>query len=74
MSNSTKRALRTFLQSFIGYVAANLVCIIAGVDITTKEGAKYLLINLLIPAIATATAKVMNRSEDEEDDNYGENE
>ena len=67
MSNSTKRALRTFLQSFIGYIAANLVCIIAGVDITTKEGLKVLLINLVIPAVATAIAKAMNKSEDEED-------
>lgn len=65
MKNSTKRALRTFAQSFIGYIAANIVCIIAGVDITTKEGAKYLVINLLIPAISTAAAKVMNLSEDE---------
>ena len=72
MKQSTKRALRTFLQAFIGYIAANIVCIIAGVDITTKEGAKYLIINLLIPAISTAVAKVMNLSEDEEseDDNY----
>jgi hypothetical protein len=73
VKNSTKRALRTFLQSFVGYIAANLVCIIAGVDITTKEGLKVLLINLIIPAISTAMAKVMNIKEDEGEDN-GENE
>jgi hypothetical protein len=50
----------------VGYIAANLVCIIAGVDITTKEGLKVLLINLIIPAISTAMAKVMNIKEDSE--------
>lgn len=67
MKQSTKRALRTFLQSFIGYVAANILVIISGVDIFSKDGAKVLIINLIIPAVATAIAKAMNINEDEEE-------
>lgn len=65
MKNSTKRALRTFLQVFIGYIAANILVIISGVDIFSKDGAKVLIINLIIPAVATAVAKAMNINEDE---------
>ena len=64
MKNSTKRALRTFLQSFVGYIAANILVFISGVDIFSKDGIKVLLINLIIPAVATAIAKAMNIEED----------
>jgi len=66
MKKSTKRALRTFIQTFVGYIAANLAIAIAGVDITSKNGAKIIIGTLLVPAVATAVAKVMNLSEDEE--------
>lgn len=68
MKESRYRALRTFLQVFIGYIAANLVAFISGVDIFTKEGAKVLLINLVIPAVATALAAAMNYHKDESED------
>jgi len=60
MKESGYRALRTFVQVFLGYIAANILAVINGVDLTTAEGSKYLLYNLIIPAIATALAAIMN--------------
>lgn len=55
-----RRALRTFVQAIVGYVAANLVCVIAGVEISDGNALKTAIIGLATSAIAAGIAAVMN--------------
>lgn len=51
-----KRALRTFFQTAIAYIAVN----IAVIDFTEKEAVKSAVIGLVVSAIAAGLAAVMN--------------
>lgn len=57
MKTYIKRALRTFLQTAIGYISVNL----ATVDITAKSA----ITGLAVSAIAAGLAAVMNYKETE---------
>lgn len=56
MKTYIRRALRTFLQTAIGYISVNL----ATVDITAKSA----ITGLAVSAIAAGLAAVMNYKED----------
>lgn len=66
-----KRALRTFIQAAIAYIAVNIPVIDFGND---KEVAKSTLIGLAVSAVSAGVAAVMNLekndaiNEDEEDE------
>lgn len=62
-----KRALRTFFQTAIAYVAVN----IAVVDFTQKEAAKSAVIGLIVSAVAAGIAAAMNLEKDEGADDEG---
>lgn len=52
-----RRALRTFLQAFLGYIVANF----AIVDVTTfDEAFKSALIGLLVGALSAGLSAIMN--------------
>ena len=51
-----KRALRTFLQTAVGYIATNIVAI----NFTDVDVAKSALLGLGVSAIAAGLAAVMN--------------
>ena len=53
--NCVKRALRTFLQTAVGYIAVN----IAATDLTVKSA----VLGLCISAISAGMAAVMNLKE-----------
>ena len=57
------RVFRTFVQSFIGYIVANLAFALEQVITGSGEAwYKVLLTTLLIPALATALSAIMNRT------------
>jgi len=56
-----KRALRTFVQAFIGYISVALVDAVAG--IYSWDTAKAALSGVIVSAIAAGIAAVMNRNE-----------
>jgi hypothetical protein len=56
-----KRAKRTFLQAFGGYIASVLVDVISGID--SWNAAKIALSTLFASAVAAGIAAVMNRNE-----------
>lgn len=61
MRESIYRALRTFIQTAVGYIAVN----IALIDFTNdRETVKSLLIGLLISSISAGLSGVMNYKED----------
>ena len=64
MKEWLRRAIRTFIQTFIGYLSVNLVTAIAG--ITDKVEFKTALIGVIISAIAAGLAALMNLSSNEE--------
>lgn len=51
-----KRALRTFLQTAVAYIAVN----IAVIDFTEKKAAESAVIGLIISAVAAGLAAAMN--------------
>lgn len=53
-----KRALRTFIQTAGGYIAANLVCATAG--ITDLGVLKTVILGLAVSSVAAGLAAVMN--------------
>lgn len=55
-----RRALRTFFQAFVGYVAANLTVILTGVDMSNKDMLTSAGLGLATSAIAAGIAAVMN--------------
>ena len=54
-----KRALRTFLQTAVGYIAVN----IAVVDFSNTSAAKTAVVGLCVSAAAAGLAAVMNVKE-----------
>lgn len=62
-----KRALRTFLQTAIAYIAVN----IAVVDFSEKEAAKSAVIGLIVSSVAAGLAAVMNLEKKEDMNNEG---
>ena len=66
MKESKKRALRTFIQAFIGFVATNLLVYIPSFDFENFDVFKTATISLLAPAIAAGVAAVMNYQKQEE--------
>ena len=64
--NCLVKALRTFLQTAIGYVLANLSLYIGGVDFNDGNVIKNALIGLAISAFSAGAAAVMNLEKGEE--------
>jgi hypothetical protein len=60
MKEWLRRALRTFVQAITGYIAANLVCTVAGIEISDGNELKVAIIGLIGSAIAAGVAAVMN--------------
>lgn len=57
MKETLRRTLRTFLQSAVGYIAANLVMTVSGSDI---DYLKTSITGLLVSAVASGLAATMN--------------
>ncbi len=60
MKEWLRRALRTFLQAALGFVAANLTAYISGVDFSNKDVISSVIIGLVTSSIAAGIAAVMN--------------
>ncbi|MBQ7125108.1 MAG: hypothetical protein IJO00_01960 [Clostridia bacterium] len=58
MKEMLKRALRTFFQTAMGYIATNLVCTVSG--ITDFGILKIALLGLITSSIAAGLSAVMN--------------
>lgn len=68
-----RRALRTFLQAFLGYIVVNL----AMVDFTTfDEAFKSAIVGLLVGALSAGLSALMNleHKNDDAEDEYIEEE
>lgn len=61
------RALRTFLQAMLGYLAANLVATVTQIDAGDGKMLTNTLLGLLASAIAAGIAALMNREKKEEE-------
>lgn len=59
------RALRTFLQSAVGYI----VIALPNVDFSEQSKAKTALIGIGVSAVAAGLAAVMNINNDKEEEN-----
>lgn len=64
--NCLIKALRTFLQTAIGYILANLSLYISGIDFNDGNVVKNVLIGLAISAFSAGAAAVMNLEKGEE--------
>ena len=60
------RALRTFLQSAVGYI----VIALPNVDFSEQSKAKTALIGIGVSAVAAGLAAVMNINSDKEEENH----
>ncbi len=58
-----KRALRTFLQTTIGYVVTNVTLYIGGIDFSDGDLLKNALIGLAVAAVSAGASAVMNIKE-----------
>lgn len=67
--NCLIRALRTFLQTAIGYVITNVALNLSGVDFSDKNMVKNVLIGLAISALSAGAAAVMNIEKTEKGEN-----
>lgn len=67
--NCLIRALRTFLQTAIGYILANISLYAGGIDFADGSVVKNALIGLAIAAFSAGASAVMNleRGEDNKD-------
>ena len=63
------RALRTFLQTAIGYVLTNVTLYLSGVNFADNDVVKNALIGLAISALSAGAAAVMNIEKGEVDKN-----
>ncbi len=54
------RALRTFLQTAIGYIIANISLYATGIDFADGDVVKNALIGLAVSAFSAGSAAVMN--------------
>ena len=61
-------ALRTFLQTAIGYILANLSLYIGGIDFADGNVVKNALVGLAISAFSAGAAAVMNIEKGEKKD------
>lgn len=61
------RALRTFGQAMLGYLAANLLATLAQVDISDRTSFSNALLGVFAAAVAAGLAAVMNRGKKEEE-------
>lgn len=59
MKETIRRALRTFIQAAVGYIATNLVCIVSS-DAQNFDYIKTALGGLCVSAIAAGLAAIMN--------------
>jgi hypothetical protein len=62
MSNWAKRALRTFVQSAVGYIAVA----VPNIDFSSASAAKTAIIGLGVSALAAGLAAIMNIRDAEE--------
>lgn len=60
------RALRTFGQAALGYLAANLVATLTDLDLSNGTVLKNALLGLFAAAVAAGLAALMNREKKEE--------
>lgn len=67
--NCLIRALRTFLQTAIGYVLANLSLYAGGIDFADGGVVKNALIGLAVAAFSAGASAVMNLERGEENKN-----
>lgn len=67
--NCIIRALRTFLQTAIGYILANLSLYAGGIDFNDGDVVKNALIGLAISAFSAGASAVMNLEKEKEDNN-----
>ena len=63
------RALRTFLQTAIGYVLTNITLYFSGVNFADNDVVKNALIGLAISALSAGASAVMNIEKGEVDKN-----
>ena len=66
------RALRTFGQAMLGYLAANLVATVTDVDLSDRSVLINTLLGLFAASVAAGLAAVMNREKKAKDDSYDE--
>ena len=64
--NCLKRALRTFLQTALGYIVANLALFLAGTDFADKEMWKSAVCGLLVSSVSAGLSAVMSLEKKEE--------
>ena len=67
--NCLIRALRTFLQTAIGYVLTNITLYLSGLNFADGDVVKNALIGLAISALSAGAAAVMNIEKGELDKN-----
>lgn len=60
MKTWVKRALRTFIQTAVGYIAVN----IAAIDFSETSVTRTAVIGLCVSAVASGVAAVMNLREE----------
>lgn len=63
------RAMRTFLQTAIGYVLANFSLYLGGIDFTDDNILKNALAGLAVSAFSAGAAAVMNLKKGEDNKN-----
>lgn len=61
-----KRALRTFIQTALGYVITNVTLTFGGIDYNDGDVVKNALIGLAVAAVAAGASAVMNLKEGED--------
>lgn len=61
------RALRTFGQAMLGYLAANLLAVVTEADVSDPTGLANTLMGLFAAGVAAGLAALMNRGKKEED-------
>lgn len=64
--NCLIRALRTFLQTALGYILANLALFLTGTDFANKEVWKSAVCGLLVSSVSAGLSAVMNLEKKED--------
>lgn len=64
--NCLKRALRTFLQTALGYILANLALFLTGTDFANAEMWKSAVCGLLVSSVSAGLSAVMNLEKKED--------
>lgn len=55
-----KRTYRTFLQAFSGVIAGDIAIVLGNIDLSQADWWKIVISNLIVPAVASGIAAVMN--------------